>query len=100
MVKKRSAGDDLHHRRDGTMVGDFDVKPEADELDDGDEVDDFREEAYDDRTGEVLDAKLATNAESAKIWHTWSSWRLVSSRPKTNAGPKQEEPPSAPSGFA
>ena len=35
MVKKRSAGDDLHHRLDGTMVGDFDVNPEADELDAG-----------------------------------------------------------------
>ena len=56
--------DDTRSRRDRTMVGEFEANQEGDDTDEGDGFGDFWKEVCDDRTGEVLDAKLTTNAEN------------------------------------
>ena len=45
-------------RRDEAMVGEFDVNQEADDLEDESELEEYQEDVHDNRTGELLDAKL------------------------------------------
>ena len=67
--------DDSRQRRDEAMVGVFEVNQEADDLEDEGELEDYQEDVNDNRTGELLDAKLSMRAENEG--------------PKRNAGPRQ-----------
>ena len=51
-------------RRDEAMVGEFDVNQEADDLEDEGELEEYQEDVYYNRTGELLDAKLTMRAEN------------------------------------
>ena len=67
---EREAGPLKRKREDGrdeAMVGEFEVNQEADDLEDEDEFQDYQEDVYDNRTGELLDAKLTKRAENEDV---------------------------------
>ena len=72
LKRKREDGrdedeDDSRQRRDEAMVGEFEVNQEADDLEDEGEIQDYQEDVYDNRTGELLDAKLTKRAENEEM---------------------------------
>ena len=74
LKRKREDGrdgdkDDSRQRRDEAMVGEFEVNREADDLEDEGELEDYQEDVYDNRTGELLNAKLTMRAEHEEMTH-------------------------------
>ena len=72
LKRKREDGreedkDDSRQRRDEAMMGEFEVNQEADDLEDEGELEDYQEDVYDNRTGELLDAKLTMRAENEEM---------------------------------
>ena len=61
------AKDGKIQRRDQTMVGELEVNQEADEDENCDECEEYREAVHDDRTGEVLDPRLTEQAEDEEM---------------------------------
>ena len=59
--------DESRQCHDEAMVGEFEVNQEADDFDKSNELEEYQEDVYDGRTGELLDAKLTIRAESEKM---------------------------------
>ena len=47
-------------------MAEFEVNQEADDLEDEGELEDYQEDVHDNRTGELLDAKLTMRAEKMR----------------------------------